>query len=89
MDTSQLRLLSGSLVFSFLNEDNISTYLQVALVVKNASAGAIRGVGSMLGQEDPLEEGMASHTVFLPGESPWTQEPGGPQSIGSRRVGYD
>ena len=35
MDTSQLRLLSGTLVFSFLNEDNISTYLQVALVVKN------------------------------------------------------
>ena len=36
-----------------------------------------------LGQEDPLEE------VFLPGESPWTQELGRQQSIGSQRVGQD
>ena len=53
---------------------------QVALVVKNlpASAGDIRDVGSTLGQEDPLEEGMET-PVFLPGES-----------HGQRRlVGYD
>ena len=30
-----------------------------------------------LGQEGPLEEGKASYPVFLPGESPWTEEPGG------------
>ena len=35
---------------------------------------------------DPLEEGMA---VFLPGECPWTEEPGGLQSIGSQRVRHD
>ena len=29
-----------------------------------------------LGWEDPLEEGMATHPVFLPGESPWVEEPG-------------
>ena len=40
-----------------------------------------------LGWEDPLEEGMAS--VFLPGESPWTEEPGGLQSMGSQKVGQD
>ena len=30
------------------------------------------------------EEGMAIHPVFLPGESPWTEEPGGLQSMGSQ-----
>ena len=30
-----------------------------------------------LGWEDPLEEGMATHSVYLPGESPWIEEPGG------------
>ena len=43
-----------------------------------------------LGWEDPLEEGMATHSVFfLPGESPWAEEPGGLQSMGSQRVGHD
>ena len=39
-----------------------------------------------LGWEHPLEEGMASHSVFLPGESPWTEKPGGLQSMGSKRI---
>ena len=39
-----------------------------------------------LGQEDPLEEEMATHPVFLPGESPQTEEPGGLQSTGLQRV---
>ena len=38
--------------------------------------------------EDPLEEGMAT-PVFLPGESPGTEEPGGLQSLGSQRVRHD
>ena len=42
-----------------------------------------------LGWEDPLEEGMASTPVFLPRESPWTEEPGRLQSMGSQRVGRD
>ena len=42
-----------------------------------------------LGWEDPLEESMATPPVFLPGESPWTEEPGGLQSMGSRRIGHD
>ena len=43
------------------------------------------------GQEDPLEEGMATHssTLFLPGESAWTEKPGWPQSIWSQRVRHD
>ena len=38
--------------------------------------------------EDPLEEGMATHSIFLPGESPWTEESGGLQSMGMQRVAH-
>ena len=42
-----------------------------------------------LGQEDPLEEGMAIHFSILAWRLPWTEEPGGLQSMGSHRVGHD
>ena len=42
-----------------------------------------------LGQEDPLEEEMATHSSILTWEIPLTEEPGGLQSIGLQRVGYD
>ena len=42
-----------------------------------------------LGQEDPLEEGMATHSNILAWRIPWTEEPGGLQSIGSQRVRPD
>ena len=42
-----------------------------------------------LGREDLLEEGMATHFSILAGKSPWTEEPGGLQSIGSQRVRHD
>ena len=41
------------------------------------------------GSEDPLEEGMQPTPEFVLGESPWTEEPGGLQSIGSQRVGHN
>ena len=59
--------------------------LQVALVVKNLPAGKRRGV-QPLGQEDPLEEGMATHFCMLAWRIPWTEEPGGLQSIRLQRV---
>ena len=37
-----------------------------------------------LGQGDPLEEGMATHAGVLAGRIPWTEEPGGLQSLGSQ-----
>ena len=37
-----------------------------------------------LGQEDPLEEEMATHTSILAWRIPWTEEPGGLQSMGSK-----
>ena len=42
-----------------------------------------------LGWEDPLEEAWQPTPVFLPGESTWTEECGGPQSLGSQKVGHD
>ena len=42
-----------------------------------------------LGQEDLLEEGMVIRSSVLAGIIQWTEEPGGPQSIGSQRVGHD
>ena len=39
-----------------------------------------------LGQEDPLEKEVATHSRILAWEIPWTEEPGGQQSIGSQRV---
>ena len=40
--------------------------------------------GSIPGQEDPLEKEMATHSSILAWEIPWTEEPGGLQSIGKR-----
>ena len=42
-----------------------------------------------LGQEDPLEEEMATHSSILAWKVPWTEEPGGLQFIGSQRVRHD
>ena len=42
-----------------------------------------------LGGEDPLEEEMAAHSSILAWEIPWTEEPGGLQSMESLRVGHD
>ena len=42
-----------------------------------------------LGQEDLLEKGMATHSSILAWRIPWTEEPGGLQSLGSQRVGHD
>jgi len=42
-----------------------------------------------LGQENTLEEGRASHSSILAWKIPWTEEPGGLQSMGSQRVGHD
>ena len=42
-----------------------------------------------LGEEDPLEKGMAVHSSVLALEIPWTEEPGGLQSIGPQRVRQD
>ena len=42
-----------------------------------------------LGREDPLEEGIATHSSILAWRIPWTEESGGLQSMGSQRVRHD
>ena len=60
----------------------------LAQVVKNLPAMKETWVRS-LGQEDPLEKEMATHSSILAWRIPWTEEPGGLQSTGSQRVRYD
>ena len=64
---------------------------QVALVVKNlpANAGDIRDAGSIPRSEDPLEEGMATHSSILAWRIPWMEESSGLQSMGLQRVRHD
>ena len=57
-------------------------------MVKNLPAMQETWVQS-LGQEDPLEEGMATNSNILAWRIPWTEEPGRLQSIGSQRVRHD
>ena len=72
---------------NFLTSKNDSGASQVAQVLKNllVSAGGIRNTGSILGQEDPLEEGMATHSSILAWRIPWTEEPGGVQLIETQK----
>ena len=42
-----------------------------------------------LGQEDPPEKGMATHSSILTWRIPWPEEPDGLESMGSQRVGHD
>ena len=60
----------------------------LAQTVKNLSARRETQVRP-LGQEDPLEQGMVTHSSILAWRIPWTEEPGGVQSMGSQRVGHD
>ena len=60
----------------------------MAQMVKILPANTEKQVRS-LGWEDPLEEGMATHSSILPGEPPGTEGPAGLQSIGSQRIRHD
>ena len=60
----------------------------MAQTVKNPPAMQETWVRS-LGWEDPLEEEMAIHSRILAWRIPWTEEPGGLQSMGLQRVGQD
>ena len=60
----------------------------MAQTVKNPPATQETWVRS-LGQEDPLEKEMATHSSILTQRIPWTEDPGGLQSTGSQRVGHN
>ena len=54
-----------------------------------ANTGDIRDWGRSPGGEDPLEEEMATHLSILAWRTPWTEKPGGLQSMGLQRVGHN
>ena len=60
----------------------------VSQLVKNLPAMQETWVQS-LGWEDPLQKGTATHCSILAWRIPWTEEPGGIQSMGSQRVGHN
>ena len=60
----------------------------VAQMLKNLPAMKETWI-QFLSQEDPLEKEMAAHYSILAWRVPWTEEPGGLQSIGLQRVGHD
>ena len=82
-------MLSGDLNRKDIQKKKEGIYVYMGLpgglVVKNspAKAGDLRDAGSISGQEDPLEEGMATHSSMLAWSIPWTEGPGGLQSTGS------
>ena len=70
------------------NLEQVKKNSQLAQMVKNMPAMQETWV-QFLGQEDPQEKGMATHSSVLAWRSPWTEKPGGLQSIGSQRVRDD
>ena len=60
----------------------------MAQMVKNLPAMQETGIQS-LGQEDPLQKGIATHSRILVWRIPWTEEPDGLQSTGSQRVRHE
>ena len=69
---------------SFIKPKLIYRSFPCGSVVKNPSAKQETPVRS-LGREDPLEKGMATHYSILGGRTPWTEEPGGLQSVGGHQ----
>ena len=63
-------------------------FLKVTYMIKNLPARQEIWVWS-LGWEDPLEKGTATHSSSLAWRIPWTEEPGGLQSMGLHRAGHD
>ena len=76
-----LSYFSHSLFFTFF----LSV---VSQMVENPPAVQETWVQS-LGREDTAKKGMAAHSIILAWRIPWTEEPGGLQSVGLQRVGHD
>ena len=77
--------------FLGVNSYNLIRASQVVLGIRNlpASEGGTGDMDWIPGREDPLEEGPATHSSLLAWRIPWTEEPGGLQSMGSQTVRKD
>ena len=72
-----------TLVFAVPLSLEVSSNSLVAQTVKSLPAMQETWVRSLDG-EDPMEKGMATHSIILALKIPWTEEPGGPQSMGCK-----
>ena len=77
--------LSGKAVFLI---NALSGAFLVSRTVKNLPT-MLETLVQSVGQEDPLQKGMATHSSILAWRIPWTEKPGRLQSIGLQRVGHD
>ena len=93
--TAVYKILNQHIVHLKLTLCHVSSYISLknisgkaAQMVKILPAAQGTWVQS-LGQENPLVKGMATHSSILAWRIPWTEEPGGLQSIGSQSVGHN
>ena len=63
----------------------VAQWLRVCLSMQEVQKTQVQS----LGQEDPLEKEVAAHSTILAWKIPWTEEPGGLQSMGLQRIGHD
>ena len=85
---SQNTVLKRSVCLFYFDEFFFYTDVYLILMVKHLPTMRETWVWS-LGQEDPLEEEMATRSSNLDWKIPWTEEPGRLQSMASQRVGHD
>ena len=83
--------LSQSMIYSTVKLKKCNDISRASLVAQRLQClPAMRETWvRSLGQEDPLEKEMATHSSILACRIPWTEEPGGLQSTGLQRVGHD
>ena len=82
-------LLHCRWILYYLSRQERPRDVLVSWVDPPANAGDTREAVQSLGQEDSLEEEMATHSSILAWKTPWLEEPGGLQPTGSQRVGHD
>ena len=73
----------------WIRSDQESLNIPLSLELPPADGGDIREAVQSRDQEDPLEEGMETHSCTLAWRIPWTEKPGKLQSTGSQRVRRD
>ena len=87
----EIRTYWGFLIYIYIF---LNTYAHIHMGFSGGSA--LKKLPAMqeiqvgfLGQEDPLEKKTATHSSILACRIPWTEEPGGVQSMGLQRIGHD
>ena len=92
-------MINNILLVSGIQHSDSDIYVYVCVYYINGASLLVQTVKNLpavqetwvqsLGWEDPLEKEMATHSRILAWKIPWTEEPGGLQSMGSQRVKHD